>query len=190
MLGGGGGGGGAKAVKSELGSHSPLFLPSMRVNSALLTIVAIPPVDFSCVWTFRVAFTGNVCFGKCGVIHYSLWGIQTISFRYTQHRMSTVAPYPHPRRRAAVKEVIPRLPMPGYWRVVSQMILAPITWPRTSSVSRSTCAGTVSLQGNALLCRIIQRYSIHVYGGIVVVVCMYVRWPFTRLLILGVCLAS
>ena len=47
---------------------------------------------------------------------------------------------------------------------ISQTIPTLITWPRTSSVSLSMCAGTVSLQGNALLCRIIQRYSIYMVG--------------------------
>ena len=27
------------------------------------------------------------CFGKCGVLHCSLWAVQTINFQYMQHRM-------------------------------------------------------------------------------------------------------
>ena len=26
---------------------------------------------------------GNLCFGKCDVMHYSLWGVQTINFPYS-----------------------------------------------------------------------------------------------------------
>ena len=42
-------------------------------------------VDFSCVRTFRVACVGNLCFGKCGVLHCSVWDVQTINFLYMQH---------------------------------------------------------------------------------------------------------
>ena len=36
---------------------------------------------------YYVACTGNLCFGKCGILHCSLWGVQTIHFLYTQHGM-------------------------------------------------------------------------------------------------------
>ena len=28
---------------------------------------------------------GNLCFGKCGILHCGLWVVQTIYFLYTQH---------------------------------------------------------------------------------------------------------
>ena len=31
---------------------------------------------------FRVACTGNLCFGKCGVLHCSLWAVQTHNYIY------------------------------------------------------------------------------------------------------------
>ena len=38
----------------------------------------------------RVACTGNLCFGKCGILHCSQWGVQSINFPYTQHGMFQV----------------------------------------------------------------------------------------------------
>ena len=43
----------------------------------LLVHVTYVTVNFS---TFRVARTGNICLGKCCVLHCSLWGVQTIHF--------------------------------------------------------------------------------------------------------------
>ena len=41
-------------------------------------------VDFS---AFCVVYTGNLCFGKCGVKHYGLWAVQTLNFLHTQHKI-------------------------------------------------------------------------------------------------------
>ena len=34
---------------------------------------------------FGVAYTGNLCFGKCVVLHCSLWAVQTMNFLYMKH---------------------------------------------------------------------------------------------------------
>ena len=37
------------------------------------------------LWAVQTMGMGNLCFGKCGVLHCSLWAVQTIYFLYTQH---------------------------------------------------------------------------------------------------------
>ena len=58
---------------------------SLGILQAKRATANLTTVDFSCVCTFRVACMGNLCFGKCCVLHCSLWAVQTINFPYTQH---------------------------------------------------------------------------------------------------------
>ena len=51
----------------------------------------LPSVNFSCVLRFRAACMGNLCFGKCSVLHCSLWAVQTIYFPYHSTECSIAA---------------------------------------------------------------------------------------------------